>query len=62
LRGILELSKEASQKEVVKEAKVLVGVAKHLRSKKIKKTIFVRGKIVNFVVSRDNVERLADSV
>jgi leucyl-tRNA synthetase len=62
LRGILELSKEASQKEVVKEAKVLAGVAKHLRSKKIKKTIFVPGKIVNFVVSRDSVERLADSV
>jgi leucyl-tRNA synthetase len=62
LRGILELSREASREEVVKEAKALAGVAKHLRSKKIKKTIFVPGKIVNFVVSKDSVERLADSV
>jgi leucyl-tRNA synthetase len=53
LRGILELSKEASQEEVVKEAKTLAGVAKHLRSRHIKKIIFVPGKIVNFVVSKD---------
>jgi len=53
LRGILELSKEVPQEEVAKEAKTLPGVAKHLRSKQIKKVIFVPGKIVNFVVSKD---------
>ncbi|GAH13701.1 unnamed protein product, partial [marine sediment metagenome] len=62
LRGVLELSKEVPQEEVVKEAKALAGVAKHLRSRHIKKVIFVPGKIVNFVVSKDSVERLADSV
>lgn len=51
LRGILELSKEVSQEKAVKEAKALVGVAKHLRGKQIKKIIFIPGKIVNFVLS-----------
>ena len=51
LRGILELSRETSQEEVVKEARALAGVAKYLKSKNISKVIFIPGKIVNFVVS-----------
>ena len=55
LRGTLKLNKEISQKEAIEKAKTIRGVAKHLKGKSIKKTIFIPRKIINFVVSKDSV-------
>ncbi len=52
LRGQIEISKEESENEekVTLKAKVDEQVAKWLEDKSIRKTIYVKGKIVNFVV------------
>lgn len=49
LRGSLVIDREASEAEVVEQAKNLPRVAHHLEGKQIRKTIFVPQKIVNFV-------------
>ncbi len=49
VRGTIELSQEATEKEAVKLAKENPNIQKHLRDKKIIKTIYVPGKILNFV-------------
>ncbi len=51
LRGTLRISKKSSREEVVKKAKALPAIEKRLKDKNIKKTIFVPGKIINFVIS-----------
>jgi len=51
LRGTLRISKKSSREEVIKKAKALPAIEKRLKGKDIKKTIFVPGKIINFVVS-----------
>lgn len=50
VRATLELPTESSEAEVAKAAKVDENVAKYLDAKDIKKTIFVPGKLINFVV------------
>jgi leucyl-tRNA synthetase len=52
LRGQIEISSNQSsqQAEVEKLAKEEKNVAKHLKGKKIKKAVFVPGKLINFVV------------
>jgi leucyl-tRNA synthetase len=52
LRDRLEVSQAVSKKkaDLVKEAKARAKIEKYLKSKKIKKTIFVPGKLINFVV------------
>jgi leucyl-tRNA synthetase len=51
MRGTIEVSKTATQEDVLAAAKALDGVKRHLDGKQIRKEIYVPGKIVNFVVS-----------
>lgn len=50
LRGKIEVSKDAEQAEILEIARNEENVAKHLTEKEIVKEIFVKGKLVNFVV------------
>ena len=50
LRGKIEVSKDAEQAEILEIARNEENVAKHLAEKEIVKQIFVKGKLVNFVV------------
>ena len=50
LRGKIEVSKDAEQAEILEIARNEENVAKHLAEKEIVKEIFVKGKLVNFVV------------
>jgi leucyl-tRNA synthetase len=50
LRGTLTVSKTAIKDDVIKDAKAIDAVARHIEGKTIAKEIFVPGKIVNFVV------------
>lgn len=50
LRGTLEVSKNASQSDVISQAKSLEAVQRNIDGKPIRKEIYVPGKIVNFVV------------
>ena len=50
LRGKIEASKDAEQAEILEIARNEENVAKHLAEKEIVKEIFVKGKLVNFVV------------
>ena len=50
IRGDFEIDKEADKEAVIAEAKKLEKVVKYLEGGKIKKEIFVPGKIVGFVV------------
>jgi leucyl-tRNA synthetase len=51
MRGTLEVSKSATQPEVISAAKQLEPVSRHMEGKTVRKEIYVAGKIVNFVVS-----------
>ncbi len=50
LRGQIEVSADADEETVVREAKADEKVATHLKDQSIRKTIYVPGKLVNFVV------------
>ncbi len=50
LRGSIEVPADASADDIVAQAKSEPNVAKHLEGKTIVKTIFVPGKLANFVV------------
>ena len=52
VRGQIEISSQASgvRRQVENLAKTEKNVAKYLAGKKIKKTIFVPGRLINFVV------------
>ena len=50
LRGTVEVDKDISEKDAIKLAKENKNVKKFLEGKKIKKEIFVKGKLVSFVV------------
>ncbi len=50
VRDTLTISTGAEQDEIVKQARACSKVSKWLTGKKIKRTVFVRGKIVNFVI------------
>jgi len=51
MRGTMEVTKDATQSDVLAAAKALEGVQRHLEGKQIRKEIYVPGKIVNFVIS-----------
>ena len=51
LRGTLEVSKSASQAEVLAAARALESVQRNIEGKTIRKEIYVAGKIVNFVAT-----------
>jgi leucyl-tRNA synthetase len=50
VRAKLKLSPDVSEAEAVKMAKSDPNVKKHLEGKKIKKTIFVSGRLISFVI------------
>lgn len=50
VRGSLVIEADASKEKVLKAAKEILNVAKHLSEGALKKEIYVAGKIVNFVV------------
>lgn len=50
-RGMVECEPDSDQQTIENLAKVIPGVAQQLEGKTIKKVIFVKGKILNFVVS-----------
>ena len=49
-RDKIEVQKDLSQKEIENLTKNLPKVRKYLEKKKIKKVIFVKNKLINFVV------------
>jgi leucyl-tRNA synthetase len=51
LRGTLEVSKTASQSEVLAMARALDSVQRNIEGKTVRKEIYVPGKIVNFVAN-----------
>jgi len=51
LRGTLEVSKSASQAEVLTAARALEAVQRNIEGKTVRKEIYVPGKIVNFVAN-----------
>ena len=51
LRGTLEVSKSASQAEVLAAARALEAVQRNIEGKTVRKEIYVPGKIVNFVAN-----------
>lgn len=51
LRGTLEVSKTASQEEVLTAARALEAVQRNIEGKTVRKEIYVPGKIVNFVAN-----------
>ncbi len=52
LRGAAEVRKEAEQADAEAAARALPGVAKFLDGKALGKTIYVPGKILNFIVGK----------
>ena len=51
LRGTLEVTKTASQEEILAAARALEAVQRNVEGKTIRKEIYVAGKIVNFVAN-----------
>jgi leucyl-tRNA synthetase len=51
LRGVLEVAPETSEEAIVAQARALEGVVRALEKGSIKKTIYVKGRTVNFVVA-----------
>jgi leucyl-tRNA synthetase len=49
-RGTLVAHVNNAEEEIVSKAKALDNVSLHLQDKQIKKTIFIKGKVINFVV------------
>ena len=50
LRGELRLRKDVSEKEIIEKAKSLDKAKRYLEGKNIKRVIFIRGKVINFVI------------
>ncbi len=50
LRGTIQVASEAGEEEIVTAAKAEPNVATHLEGKDLKKTIYVKGKLVSFVL------------
>jgi leucyl-tRNA synthetase len=50
VRGTIEIAADADEAAVLEVAKADAGVSKHLAGATIRKAIYVRGRIVNFVV------------
>ena len=50
VRGKKLISKELNQDEIEQEAKTIGNVAANLKNQKIKKVIYIKEKIINFVI------------
>ena len=51
MRGRISIPAEATEEQVIAIAKSDENVARHLSDKELKRSIYVRGRIVNFVVA-----------
>ena len=50
-RGLLSTTKDIGEKEVVAKAKNIENIRKNLTNKKIIKNIFVKNKVINFIIA-----------
>ena len=50
-RGLISAKKDISEIDATKEAQKIDNVEKNLRNKKVIKKIFVKNKIINFIIS-----------
>ena len=51
-RGILEMPTNSSEIEVIKKSKEITNVFKHIENAKIKKNIYIKNKLVNFITKK----------
>lgn len=52
LRGTIEVQTDALEKEIIQAAQSVGNVAKHLKEKKIIKTIYIKNRLINFVFNK----------
>ena len=50
-RGLLSTKKDVEEKEVVAKAKNIANIRKNLTNKKIIKNVFVKNKVINFIIA-----------
>ena len=50
-RGLITTKKDLSEKDALIEAKKIENIKKNLKDKKIVKNIFVKNKIINFIIA-----------
>ena len=50
-RGLLSTKKDVEEKEVVAKAKNIENIRKNLTNKKIIKNVFVKNKVINFIIT-----------
>ena len=53
-RGLIVAKKDLSEKDALIEAKKIENIKKNLKDKKILKNIFVKNKIINFIILDEN--------
>ena len=51
-RALINAKKDLSEKDVLIEAKKIENIKKNLKDKRIIKNIFVKNKIINFIISK----------
>ena len=51
-RGLFTAKKDLTEKEAFVEAKKIQNIKKNLKDKKIIKSIFVKNKIINFIIAQ----------
>tara|TARA_B100001123_G_scaffold283467_1_gene315832 strand:- start:3403 stop:3714 length:312 start_codon:yes stop_codon:yes gene_type:complete len=50
-RGLLSTTKDIGEKEAIAKAKNIENIRKNLTNKKIMKNIFVKNKVINFIIT-----------
>ena len=50
-RGLISAKKDVGEKEVIKEARKIENIERYLKDKKIIKNIFIKNKIINFIIA-----------
>ena len=51
-RGIMEIPIDSKENVVIDKAKKIENVYKHLKNKKILKNIFLKNKLINFIIEK----------
>ena len=51
-RALINAKKDLSEKDVLIEAKKIENIKKNLKDKRIIKNIFVKNKIINFIIAK----------
>ena len=51
-RGLFTAKKDLTEKDALVEAKKIQNIKKNLKDKKIIKSIFVKNKIINFIIAQ----------